>query len=90
MEYAEKDNLYNQIQKQKLKNVGFDEEIILDLFIQILLSIKEIHKNNIIHRDIKTKNIFLSSNGEIKIGDFGVAINLKNKNDYIYEAVGTL
>lgn len=51
----------------------FSEEQILEWFCQILLAIKDIHAKNIIHRDIKAQNIFLTKTGLVKIGDFGVS-----------------
>lgn len=37
------------------------------------LAIKNVHQRKILHRDLKTQNIFLTSKGDIKIGDFGIA-----------------
>jgi NIMA (never in mitosis gene a)-related kinase len=37
------------------------------------VGLEYIHKNKILHRDIKTLNIFMNKNEEIKIGDLGVA-----------------
>ena len=40
---------------------------------QILCGVGYLHKCNVIHRDIKTANILLNNNGEVKVGDFGLA-----------------
>jgi serine/threonine protein kinase len=37
------------------------------------MGLMEVHTNNIVHHDLKSPNILLFSNGEIKIGDFGVS-----------------
>ena len=43
---------------------------------QIALACDYLHKNNIIHRDLKLGNLFLNDDMEIKIGDFGLATKL--------------
>jgi NIMA (never in mitosis gene a)-related kinase len=50
----------------------------LNWFLQIALSLNYIHERKILHRDIKTQNIFLTSNGTVKIGDFGISRVLEN------------
>jgi len=48
-----------------------------------------IHHKRILHRDIKTSNIFLTSNGTVKIGDFGISKVLENTLDQASTVVGT-
>jgi len=40
---------------------------------QIVLAVDYLHKNRIIHRDLKLGNLFLNDDMELKIGDFGLA-----------------
>jgi NIMA (never in mitosis gene a)-related kinase len=49
------------------------EKEIWDYALQILKAIQFLHQNNIIHRDIKCLNIFLTDQKVIKIGDLGVS-----------------
>ncbi len=56
----------------------FEETLVVDWLIQILLSLDMLHDRKILHRDIKTQNIFISDpdkTGEftIKLGDFGIS-----------------
>lgn len=40
--------------------------------LQVCLALEHIHSQGILHRDLKTNNIFLSSGGLVKLGDFGI------------------
>jgi NIMA (never in mitosis gene a)-related kinase len=70
-EFAEGGDLQSKLKARKGK--PFPENQILDWFTQICLGIKHIHDRKIIHRDLKSQNIFLGESGLIKIGDFGIA-----------------
>lgn len=56
-----------------IENNDLTLEEVFDCGLQILDALEVCHKNHIIHRDVKEENIFLSSNGVYKLGDFGVA-----------------
>ena len=92
MEYANDGDLSKKIKAQKQKTFGekyFSEEKILQYFYQICRGLQYIHSKNIIHRDIKSQNIFLMKNGKIKIGDFGIAKALTNSKNNASTVIGT-
>ena len=70
MEYCDGLTLENYIKEHSNKNI--ERKIIYTYIKQILKGLKKLHKNGIIHRDIKPGNIFIK-NEQIKIGDFGLA-----------------
>ncbi len=80
-------DLQSKIKQQRGKY--FSEAQILDWFTQICLAIKHIHDRKILHRDLKSQNIFLTQNGLIKLGDFGIAKCLKNTVEKAKTVVGT-
>ena len=73
MEYADDGDLSTKI-KNSLKNkCYFDEYTIWTTLIQILEGLKYLHNSDIIHRDLKSANIFLTKKGIVKIGDLNVS-----------------
>lgn len=90
MDYAEHGDLSAKIEKEiALGSEGFSEKQILDWFTQILLAIKHIHDRKIVHRDIKSQNIFVTKMNTIKLGDFGISKILTNTQDMMCSFVGT-
>ncbi|XP_063801579.1 serine/threonine-protein kinase Nek11-like isoform X2 [Pseudophryne corroboree] len=71
-EYCEGGDLHCHIQKQRDRGLAFTEGHVMEWFIQLLLGVNYLHERSVMHRDLKTKNIFLK-NGTLKIGDFGVS-----------------
>ena len=71
MEYCDNGDLNNFLKIQNKRPLKEDK--IWRFFIEITIGLQYIHKNKILHRDIKALNIFMNKNEEIKIGDLGVA-----------------
>ena len=60
--------------RKKIKsNTQFSHEEIRRLGIDICRALLITHRKQIIHRDIKPENIFISPDGDYKLGDFGIA-----------------
>ena len=78
MEYCEYGDLDSYIKNLKKNNKHLSENQIWKFFIEICTGLSYMHNKKILHRDMKSSNIFLTKNLDIKIGDLGVAKALKN------------
>jgi serine/threonine protein kinase len=82
MEYIEGQSLKDLIENQgKMSQTEIER-----LFPQILLALQHVHKAGFVHRDIKPSNFMLSTDGAIKLADFGIA---KDKNVAAFTETGT-
>uniref|UniRef100_A0A9J8D4X4 non-specific serine/threonine protein kinase n=1 Tax=Cyprinus carpio carpio TaxID=630221 RepID=A0A9J8D4X4_CYPCA len=87
MAYCEGGDLFKKINNQR--GTLFTEEQILDWFVQICLALKHVHDRKILHRDIKSQNIFLTKDGTIQLGDFGIARVLNSTVELARTCIGT-
>uniref|UniRef100_A0A6Q2Y8T0 Mitogen-activated protein kinase kinase kinase 4 n=1 Tax=Esox lucius TaxID=8010 RepID=A0A6Q2Y8T0_ESOLU len=72
MEYCDEGTL------EEVSRLGLQEHVIRLYSKQITTAINVLHEHGIVHRDIKGANIFLTSSGLIKLGDFGCSVKLNN------------
>ena len=72
MEYVNNGNLYSIIRRKK----ALSEYDAYNFFYQVCKSIYFLHKNNIIHRDIKAENILIDDKNNCKLCDFGWSVIL--------------
>ena len=86
MEYINGGNLFSFVKKRR----KLSEKTAKFLFRQIILGIKYIHEQNIVHRDIKLENLLIDLNNNIKICDFGIGRKIKSKNQLLHDQCGTL
>ena len=88
MEFCIYGDLYSLLHMVKKKKVYVNEEIIWEIAYQCLLGLEYLHSQQIIHRDIKLLNIFMSSNKIVKIGDMGMS-KILTKKEMKLSRVGT-
>ncbi|CAL8392521.1 unnamed protein product [Boreogadus saida] len=87
MDYCEGGDLFRKINSQR--GGPFPEEQVLDWFVQICLALKHVHDRKILHRDIKSQNIFLTKHGAVQLGDFGIARVLNSTVELARTCIGT-
>ncbi|EKX43707.1 hypothetical protein GUITHDRAFT_72782 [Guillardia theta CCMP2712] len=85
-EIAEGGTMYEMIKRQTRM---LQEKQVWKYVIQTALGLLHIHSQRILHRDVKTMNIFLTKTGDVKLGDLGVAKILDNTMDMAMTMVGT-
>ncbi len=85
MEYIEGNSLKEIIEKKGT----LLPRIVADYAVQICNALLMAHKNNLIHRDIKPQNILVTSEGKIKVTDFGIAKSLNTDVTKTLNIMGT-
>ena len=80
MEYADGGDLSSRIKERKKQEpvTPFDPQLCIFWFLQIAMALKYLHDKHVLHRDLKTANVFLTSKNVVKLGDFGISTVLQN------------
>ena len=73
MEFADGGDLYQKIVEHKKTATFFEETDIWRIFIQLVKGLKALHDLKILHRDLKSANVFLLKDGTAKLGDLNVS-----------------
>jgi serine/threonine protein kinase len=86
IEYMHHGSLNNFIRHYRRK---IDEGVISYIVRETLKGLVSIHRRRQVHRDLKSDNILVSRHGEVKIGDFGFALQLTKEKITSKELAGT-
>eukprot|EP00756_Hemistasia_phaeocysticola_P030169 Hpha_TRINITY_DN16275_c2_g12::TRINITY_DN16275_c2_g12_i1::g.16142::m.16142/K08857/NEK1_4_5; NIMA (never in mitosis gene a)-related kinase 1/4/5 len=72
MEYADGGDLERQVKARAARDLEFfKEHEVIFIFLQLSLALDHVHGRKMLHRDLKTANVFLTAAGVVKLGDFG-------------------
>jgi NIMA (never in mitosis gene a)-related kinase len=89
MEFCQRGDISIYIKMCKDNNSHFKESDIMNWFAQMCLGLQYVHKQKILHRDLKSSNVFVTASNCIKIGDFGISKVLETTFDSAMTVVGT-
>ncbi|XP_032860489.2 serine/threonine-protein kinase Nek4 isoform X3 [Tyto alba] len=87
MGFCEGGDLYHKLKEQKGRLLP--ENQVVEWFVQIAMALQYLHEKHILHRDLKTQNVFLTRTNIIKVGDLGIARVLENQYDMASTLIGT-
>merc|ERR1719158_69035 len=96
MEYCDQGDLRGEV-KKRAQGKPLDhipEHMLMLWFVQLTLALNYIHQRHILHRDLKSSNIFMTTSADksgldVKIGDFGISRVLEGTVDVAATVVGT-
>lgn len=89
MEFADGGDLAAAVKRRREEGGRFNQDEALVIFAQCCLALQHIHARHVLHRDLKTQNIFLTKAGVVKLGDFGIAKVLDHTAGQAVTVIGT-
>jgi len=93
MEFASRGNVEEAIKQRQATCIPFAELTVLSWLRQLGSALQHMHLKQILHRDLKAANVFLTENGSadgsVKLGDFGISKTLSTFTNLAQTACGT-
>ena len=87
MELADSGDLYQRIQRCRVRSVRLNESFLWSILIQVTQGLKALHDLGVFHRDLKSANVFLNKDGTVKLGDMNVS--KVSKDGFLKTQTGT-
>ena len=66
-----------------------NERLVANYVVKILEGLHYLHQNDVVHCDLKAANILTTKNGNVKLSDFGVSLNLRAMEREMKDVAGT-
>mmetsp|Transcript_4441 Transcript_4441/g.10741 ORF Transcript_4441/g.10741 Transcript_4441/m.10741 type:complete len:603 (-) Transcript_4441:17-1825(-) len=88
MHHCEGGDLYRFVQAKRKDGKKVDEDDAWRFLLQMVFALAYLHAKKILHRDVKTQNIFLDK-GKCQLGDFGLAKKLEETFELARTPIGT-
>merc|ERR1711988_926955 len=89
MDYASQGDLLTQIKKHYKRRTHFPDRTCWSYLIQLCMGMQYLHRRKILHRDLKSANLFVTEDGVLKIGDFGISKSLKPPEMFAKTQIGS-
>ncbi|KAG1660669.1 hypothetical protein FOA52_006830 [Chlamydomonas sp. UWO 241] len=89
MAHCEGGDVYSHVKAVRKQGKHVDEAKVWQWLVQLLLALSYCHTKKILHRDVKTQNIFMTKDGKLMLGDFGLAKQLQRTLEMARTPIGT-
>ena len=89
MGFADAGDLAARIQRAQDRGEAIPEREVMQVSSQMVLALSYLHRNRILHRDVKPTNIFLTRRGLVKLGDLGLAKRVELSASSVQTPAGT-
>ncbi|CAJ1376299.1 unnamed protein product [Effrenium voratum] len=89
MDFADGGDLCAAVKDRAKSGQPFEESAVLECFSQVADAVRYVHAHKMVHRDIKSRNVFLCRTGQALLGDFGLVRLLESTLELAHTRVGT-